>query len=80
MILMAERKNAPVFVKVTDYKELLDILDVMKQKIQTTQETLDKIKELKSQEDAEVKEWEKSLGEVGKRVAFIDKTFFEDTN
>lgn len=75
-----DRKTAPVFVKVNDYKEILDILDVMKQKIKTAQDTVDKIKELKMQEDAEIKEWEKNLGEVSKRVAFIDKTFFEDTN
>jgi len=77
---ITERKNAPVFVKVNEYQELLDILDVMKQKLKTTQNTLDKIKELKTQEDSEIREWEKSLGEVSKRIAFIDKTFFEDTN
>ena len=75
-----ERKNAPVFVKVNEYQELLDILDVMKQKIKNTESTLAKIKELKSQEDEEIKEWEKSIGEVSKRIAFIDKTFFEEQN
>ena len=70
--------NVPVFVKIHDYKEVLDILDVMKQKIKETNDSLAKIKELKTQEDLEIKDWEKNLEDINKRITFIDKAFFEN--
>ncbi len=71
-------KNTPVFVKINDYKEVLDIVDVLKQKLKETTQTLDKIKELKSEEDRELQEWEKSITEISRRLSFIDSAFFEN--
>jgi hypothetical protein len=71
-------KNLPVFVKINDYKEILDIVDVMKQKLKETTQTLDKIKQLKSDEDKELQEWEKNVTEISRRLAFIDSAFFEN--
>lgn len=71
-------KNVPIFVKIDDYKELLDVMDVMKQKLKNASVTLQKIKELKAEEDRELKDWEKNLMEVTKRVTLMDKTFFEE--
>ena len=71
-------KNLPVFVKINDYKEILDIVDVMKQKLKETTQTLDKIKQLKSEEDKELQEWEKNVMEISRRLAFIDSAFFEN--
>ncbi len=73
-----EKQTAPVFVKINDYKEVLDIVDVMKQKVKESNETLGKIKALKSEEDQEIKDWEKNLDEITKRLAFIDRAFFEN--
>lgn len=77
MILMNE-KNVPVFVKITDYKEILDIVDVMKQKLKETKISLVKIKDLKNQEDREIAEWEKNIDEITKRLTFIDSAFFDN--
>jgi len=71
-------KNLPVFVKIADYKEVLNVVDVMKQKLKETTQTLDKIKELKSEEDKEIQEWEKNITEISRRLAFIDSAFFEN--
>jgi hypothetical protein len=71
-------KNLPVFVKIADYREVLNIVDVMKQKLKETTITLDKIKELKLEEDKEIQEWEKSITEISRRLAFIDSAFFEN--
>jgi hypothetical protein len=71
-------KSLPVFVKINDYKEILDIVDVMKQKLKETTQTLDKIKQLKSEEDKELQEWEKNVMEISRRLAFIDSAFFEN--
>jgi hypothetical protein len=71
-------KSLPVFVKINDYKEVLNIVDVMKQKLKETTQTLDKIKQLKSEEDKELQEWEKNVSEISRRLAFIDSAFFEN--
>jgi hypothetical protein len=74
---MVER-GVPVFVKINDYKEILDIVDVMKQKLKETKMSLLRIKELKGQEDQEVQEWEKNIEEITKRLTFIDSAFFDN--
>ena len=71
-------KNLPVFVKINDYKEVLNIVDVMKQKLKETSKTLEKIKVLKVEEDKELQEWEKSITEISRRLAFVDSAFFEN--
>ena len=71
-------KNLPVFVKINDYKEVLDVVDVMKQKLKETTQTLSKIKELKAEEDKELQEWERNVTEISRRLAFIDSAFFEN--
>lgn len=70
-------QNTPVFVKINNYKEVLDIIDVMKKKVKETKQQLVKVKELKAQEDAELQEWEKNVNEISKRLAFISNAFFE---
>jgi virulence-associated protein VapD len=71
-------KNLPVFVKINDYKDVLDVVDVMKQKLKETTQTLNKIKALKIEEDKELQEWEKNVTEISRRLAFIDSAFFEN--
>ncbi len=71
-------QNVPVFVKIDNYKEVLDIIDVMKKKLKETKQELAKIKELKTQEDQELQEWEKNVNEIAKRLAFIDTAFFDN--
>jgi len=71
-------KNLPVFVKINDYKDVLNVVDVMKQKLKETTQTLNKIKDLKAEEDRELQEWEKNVTEISRRLAFIDSAFFEN--
>lgn len=71
-------QNVPVFVKIDNYKEVLDIIDVMKKKLKETKQELAKVKELKAQEDQELQEWEKNVNEISKRLVFIDNAFFDN--
>jgi CRISPR/Cas system CSM-associated protein Csm4 (group 5 of RAMP superfamily) len=71
-------KNVPVFVKINDYKEILDIVDVMKQKLNETRKSITKINQLKEQENQEIDQWEKNVAEITKRLSFIDSAFFEN--
>lgn len=71
-------KNVPVFVKINDYKEILDIVDVMKQKLTETKKSIMKINDLKEQENQEIDQWERNVAEITKRLSFIDAAFFEN--
>jgi hypothetical protein len=69
--------RAPVFVKIDEYKDIMDIMSLMREKLRQAKFLLDKIAELKAQEDAELATWAKELEDVDSRVSTIDKTLFE---
>ena len=71
------KEGMPVFVRIEDYKDVLDIIDMIKSKLAEAKEILTKINELKNEEDAELELWRSGIEEVERKVAFIDKTLFE---
>lgn len=72
-----QRTGAPLFVKVDEYKEILDVLDMIKGKIKEIRETLSTINALRNEEDAELATWNNTINEVEKKVEDIDKIMFE---
>ena len=70
-------EKAPVFVKIDEYKDVMDVMSLMREKLRQAKFLLDKIAELKAQEDSELSTWAKELEEVENRVASIDKTLLE---
>lgn len=66
----------PVFVKIDEYKEVLDILEVIKGKIDVAQKTLQEVKKLKDEEDRELSSWSTNLDDIAIKVDAIDKTIF----
>lgn len=75
---MEEAKgNMPVFVKIDEYKEILDVMDIIKNKLEQVKVTLRRIEDLKSKEDAEMVEWQKDIEEVEQKIANIDEQLFE---
>lgn len=72
-----QRTGAPVFVKVDEYKEILDVLDMIKDKIKEIRDTLGSINSLRNEEDAELVMWNNTISEIEKKVDSIDKTMFE---
>ena len=71
------REGAKIFVKIDEYKEILDVLNMLKSKLSEARDTLNKINELKNDEDAELDTWHTELEEVERKVQFIDKALFE---
>lgn len=67
----------PIYVKIDEYKDVLDIMNVIKTKIEDAKETLGKVNELKNEEDAELELWQTGLDEIERKVEFVDKTLFE---
>ena len=72
-----QRVGAPVFVKVDEYKEILDVLDMVKGKINEIRATLGSINELRSEEDSEVSMWNSTIDDIEKKIEDIDKMMFE---
>ena len=77
---METQPGAPVFVKVDEYKDILDILNLVKDKLNEARTTLNKINKLKNEEDNELNLWRSELDEIEKRIGFIDNTLFEPNN
>ena len=72
-----ERTGAPVFVKVDEYKEILDVLDMIKSKIKEIRDTLRSINALRNEEDAELAMWNNTINEIEKKIDGIDRIMFE---
>lgn len=69
--------KAPVFVKVDEYKDIMDIVALMRDKITHAKLLLDRIAEQKTKEDNELASWAKELDGVEKSVSVIDRTLAE---
>ena len=72
-----QRSGMPVFVKVDEYKEILDVLDMIKGRIKDIRETLGSINSLRNEEDAELAMWSSTINEIEKKVDSIDRIMFE---
>ena len=67
-------ETAPVFVRIEEYKDIMDILILVKERIGQAHTLLEKITELKQQEDNALAQWAKDLDEITKTIADIDNT------
>ena len=72
--------QTPVFVKVDDYKDVLDIVDLIKTKLDDAKKVIHQINELKNQEDSELELWYQEVEDITRKVDFIDKTLLEPEN
>ena len=72
-----QRSGAPIFVKVDEYKEILDVMDMIKSKISEIRHTLASINELRNEEDAELSMWNNTINEIEKKIEGIDAMMFE---
>ena len=72
-----QKIGAPVFVKVDEYREILDVLDLIKGKIKEIRDTVGSINSLRNEEDAELAMWNSTINEIEKKIEGIDKMMFE---
>ncbi len=67
----------PVFVKIDEYDNVLELVKAIRKRIEEAKETLGKIHDLKNEEDHQLEMWQNSLAEVEKKVDFIDHSLSE---
>jgi DNA-binding Lrp family transcriptional regulator len=70
-------KEVPVFIKVDDYKDVIDVMELIKNKILEANGVLEKIRRLKAEEDAELELWNSNLEDIERKISYIDRTLFE---
>ena len=70
-------EGMPVFIKVDEYKDILDIIELTQEKVKEARALLEKINELKAEEEAELDNWNASLNDVEKKLNFVDRSLFE---
>jgi hypothetical protein len=73
-------RQTPVFVRIEDYKDVLDIMELMKAKITEAKQIIEQINVLKNQEDSEIELWHNELNDVERKIVYMDKTLFEPEN
>lgn len=69
--------DMPIYVKIEEYRDVLDVLNMIKNKLKEAKETLEKINDLKNQEDIEIDRWKAGLETVSRKVEAADKLLFE---
>jgi len=67
----------PVYVKIKEYKDMIDIINLLKKKIDEAKRTLAEINELKNKEDQEIALWHSGLEDIEKRIELINKILEE---
>ncbi|MBS3158136.1 hypothetical protein J4206_02525 [Candidatus Woesearchaeota archaeon] len=72
--------QTPVFVKIDEYKEVLQVMELIKSKLEQAKTTLNKVNQIKTQEDNELAAWQQALAEVEKKVEFIDQKLLQPSN
>ena len=70
-------ETMPVYVKIDEYKEILEVIGIVKDKIVDAKEIIEKINELRNEEDAELELWHSGLEEVERKIDFIDRNLFK---
>lgn len=73
-------EEMPVFVRIEEYKDVLDIMNMIKNKLAEAREILNKLNEIKNDEDAELELWRTGVDEVQRKVDLVDRSLFEPTN
>jgi len=69
------RENSvPVFIKIDEYKEIIEIMKLIKNKLEEAKKILYKINELKNKEDAELNEWNSNINEIERKIEEIDSS------
>jgi len=69
--------NVPIFVKVDDYKDIVDILALTREKVGKAKHILSKLAQIKSQEDDIITGWENRITEVEQNIDEIDRALSE---
>ena len=70
-------EKMPVFVKVDEYHDVLNLMKNIRKKLEEAKDTLLKVNDLKNEEDHQLEMWQNTLDEIEKKIDFIDHSLNE---
>ena len=73
-------EGMPVFVKMDEYNDILEVIELIRSKIDQAKDVLGKIDELRNEEDAELALWKANLEEVENNISSINSSLIEPEN
>ena len=70
-------EKMPVFIKIEEYEEVLELVKMIRRKLEDAKTTLLKVNDLKNEEDHQLEMWQNALAEVEKKIDFVDQSLNE---
>ena len=67
----------PVFVKVDEYEDVLNLIRSVRSKVEDAKDLLVKIDDVKKDEDNQLQHWKNTLNEIEKKIDFVDHSLNE---
>jgi len=71
-------KDIPIYVKVDDYKDIVDIVSVIKTKIDQSKVLIDQINNIKAEEDSEIELWLAEVEEIENKIDTTEAILFNE--
>ncbi len=71
------KENAPVFVKIEDYRQMLDVVEMIKKNLKEAKQMLADLNQLKEQETNEIQSWSSELEQMESKIDDINKLMFQ---
>ena len=71
------RENAPVFVRIEDYRQMLDVIEMIKKNLAQAKQMLGDLNQLKEQEASEIQSWGEELDRIESKINDMDKLMFQ---
>jgi len=70
--------DAPVFVKINEYKNITAILEKIQSRIEATNKMIDQLDAIKDEEDQRIQEWKESLELVQSKVDSVGAALHQE--
>lgn len=72
------KKDAPVFVKIDEYRNILENINMIRTKVNESDYVIEALGDLRSKIESEFEKWREDLEEMQAKLVHIDKVVFED--
>ncbi|MCK5107299.1 MAG: hypothetical protein KAQ83_01090 [Nanoarchaeota archaeon] len=69
--------NMPVFIKIENYKEVIELIGLIKGKVSESKKYLDRIESLKREEDSKINDWKEVVKDIEDKIDFVNMTLME---
>lgn len=64
-------ETAPVYVKITKYKELTKVLTKIQERLDSANKTIQQLEQLKDQEDQQIADWRENLETIQEKLSSV---------